>query len=61
MTDAVNAAGQSYDETSLVQCLAENCRLGAAEILANLDKSLCAFVGDTAPFDDITTMLVRRQ
>jgi phosphoserine phosphatase RsbU/P len=61
VTDAVNAAGQSYDKSALVQCLVDHCRLGADEILAGLDQSLCAFVGDTAPFDDITTMLVRRQ
>jgi sigma-B regulation protein RsbU (phosphoserine phosphatase) len=58
--DAVNAAGQSYDETALVECLVENCRLGAADILSGLDRSLCAFVGDTTPFDDITTMVLRR-
>jgi sigma-B regulation protein RsbU (phosphoserine phosphatase) len=61
VTDAVNAAGQSYDETALIECLAEHCRLGAAEILARLDQSLCSFVGDRTPFDDITTMVLRRQ
>jgi sigma-B regulation protein RsbU (phosphoserine phosphatase) len=61
VTDAVNAAGESFDESGLVQCLNEHCRLGAAEILAGLDQWVCAFVGDKTPFDDITTMVLRRQ
>jgi hypothetical protein len=28
--------------------------------LSGLDQSLCAFVAETTPFDDITTMVLKR-
>ena len=60
VTDAVNAAEQRYDQAELVETLAQQRHLGADEILASLDRSLCAFVGDQPPFDDITMVLLKR-
>jgi len=60
VTDAVNAAGERYDEGALVQTLTQQRQLGAEEILAGLDRSLRVYVGDRPPFDDITMVLLKR-
>ena len=60
VTDALNAAGERYDDTALVEALTQRRQLGAEEILAGLDRSVCAWVGDRPPFDDITMVLLKR-
>jgi sigma-B regulation protein RsbU (phosphoserine phosphatase) len=60
VTDALNAAGERYDDARLMQALTEQRDLRADEIMAGLDRSLRAFVGDRPPFDDVTMLLVRR-
>jgi sigma-B regulation protein RsbU (phosphoserine phosphatase) len=60
VTDALNAARERYDEAALQQVLAAQRHQPAEVVLAEVDRALCAFVGDTAPFDDITMMLVKR-
>jgi serine phosphatase RsbU (regulator of sigma subunit) len=61
VTDAVNAAEQRYDQAQLLATLTRQRQLSADEILAGLDRSLRAFVGDQPPFDDITMVLLKRR
>src|SRR5207245_2776132 len=60
VTDALNAAGERFDDSALIRFLTEQRDLGANESLAGLDRSLRAFVGDRPPFDDVTMLLVKR-
>jgi len=61
VTDALNAAGERFDEGTLAQALADLRGRGADEILDGVDRALRAFGGDRPPFDDVTLMLVKRR
>jgi len=61
VTDALNAAGERFDEGTLAQALADLRGRGADEILDGVDRALRAFGGDRPPFDDVTLMLVMRR
>ncbi|MBI5301805.1 MAG: SpoIIE family protein phosphatase [Chloroflexi bacterium] len=60
VTDALNPAEEDFGETRLHQVLVEQRYGSAGEIVAALEQSLWAFVGDTPPEDDITFVLVKR-
>ncbi len=59
LTDAENAAGESFGESRLAQALSECCHLSAGEILTYVVAQVDNFCGDIPAFDDLTLCIVR--
>jgi sigma-B regulation protein RsbU (phosphoserine phosphatase) len=60
VTDALNAAGEEFGLERLRQA-AQTRRLSpAAEIVAGIKTQLAEFIGESAPFDDVTLVVVKR-
>jgi sigma-B regulation protein RsbU (phosphoserine phosphatase) len=60
VTDALNAAGQEYGLERLQQAILAGRGKSAQEMVRALDAELCAFIGGTTPFDDITLLVLKR-
>ncbi len=60
VTDALDAHGQPYELERLQKVIQENGHASAEGILSALKSSISSFTDLTAPFDDITLMLVKR-
>lgn len=60
VTEATDEQMREFGEERMRQILAQNCHLAAAEIIATLEQALREFSGATAPFDDITAVILKR-
>ena len=60
VTEATNAQAQEFGEARIVDILSQNCQAEAAAIMMALDQALRDFIGSTAPFDDVTAVIVKR-
>lgn len=60
VTDALNAAGEEFGLERLRHAAQAYCQTPAAEIVTGLKSQLAEFIGDSAPFDDVTLVVVRR-
>jgi sigma-B regulation protein RsbU (phosphoserine phosphatase) len=60
MVEAVNAAGEEYDEPRLVRMIDRGAGLAPAELLRSLLVDLDLFVGNAPQHDDMTCLLVKR-
>ena len=60
VTEVTNAQVQEFGEARLQDILSQNCREEAAVIIKVLAEALRDFRGATAPFDDITAVIVKR-
>jgi len=59
-TEAMDKNEQFFGDENLERIFRENCDSSAANIAAAFEKALRAHIGDTAPYDDITMMVVKR-
>jgi sigma-B regulation protein RsbU (phosphoserine phosphatase) len=59
--DAINAKKEDYGEERLKEVVLVNSKAGAKGMLKAIEKSIHQFIGNTAPFDDITLMVVKRK
>jgi sigma-B regulation protein RsbU (phosphoserine phosphatase) len=59
VTEAQNGQSQQFSEERLQSLLGEPAS-SAGELLDRIERELHRYVGDTAPFDDITMLAVRR-
>jgi sigma-B regulation protein RsbU (phosphoserine phosphatase) len=60
ITDATNADHESYGVDRLQEAIADT-RVGSAkQILTSIEKSVQEFMGNTAPYDDITLLIAKR-
>jgi sigma-B regulation protein RsbU (phosphoserine phosphatase) len=60
VTEAINAQEQEFGEARIRHILSLNCQLDAGAIMVALDQALRDFSGSTAPFDDVTAVIVKR-
>ena len=60
VTDALNAAGEEFGLERLRQAAHAHRQATAADILVGLRTQLAEFIGDSAPFDDVTLVVVKR-
>jgi len=60
ITDANNAEGETFGMERFRDVIQENRTASAAEILTAIEKAVQTFIGNTAPFDDITLLIARR-
>jgi sigma-B regulation protein RsbU (phosphoserine phosphatase) len=60
VTDAIDAREQEFGEARLQQALLAGRGASVEAVVAALDGALGAFVGERAPFDDMTIVAVRR-
>ena len=61
ITEAVNASYEEYGTERLARLVLANSHASASDILDALLGSVNQFTGDSAPFDDITLILIQRQ
>ncbi len=60
VVEAVNAAGEEYDEPRLVRMIDRGSGSSPAELLRSLLADLDVFVGNTPQHDDMTCLLLKR-
>ncbi len=61
VVEAVNAAGEDYDEPRLVRMIDRGSGGAPAELLRGLLADLDGFVGNTPQHDDMTCLLLKRE
>ena len=60
VTDAMNVQEQEFGEQRLQRVILDQHRAPAADIVAVLEQTVGDFAASTAPFDDVTMMVVKR-
>lgn len=60
VTEAFSPEGETYEEKRLRAMIHAAAGSSAQEMLEGIDDSVAAFIGDAAPSDDRTTMVLRR-
>jgi len=60
VTEAFSPEGETYEEERLRAMIHAAAGNSAQEMLDDIDDSVTAFIGDAAPSDDRTTMVLRR-
>jgi sigma-B regulation protein RsbU (phosphoserine phosphatase) len=61
ITDATDNQERAFGTERLRQRLVQERDTPVADLIASIEGALRAHVGDMAPFDDITMMVVRRR
>jgi sigma-B regulation protein RsbU (phosphoserine phosphatase) len=61
VTDALNSAGEDFGKERLLRVVRESCRDSSRDVCDAVQEALTAFIGDAAPADDATFVVVRRQ
>jgi len=61
VTDAINPAGQLFGKARLEELIRRECHRPAEQILERLTEAVRGFTLQTAPFDDITLVLLKRR
>jgi sigma-B regulation protein RsbU (phosphoserine phosphatase) len=59
VTDALDAQGDEFGQERLRQVILDHRRASAAELVTALNQAVSSFSGATAPFDDITVVVVK--
>lgn len=59
--DALDANGQEFGMERLTALLVKHASLPAEGLLGKLEDALQAFVGEAAPFDDITILVLKKE
>ncbi len=59
--DTLNAAGEEFGEERLAEVLRAHCHGPAEAIAGAIDAAVRAFAGDTAQYDDLTLIVVKRE
>ena len=59
LTEAENSAHELYGEQRMNECLEKNAQLMPGELVAAMQKSVAAFVGEAQQSDDLTMFAVR--
>jgi len=60
LPDAIDADQESFGKSRFQKVVHANRQTAAAQILEALQKSAQDFIGDTAPYDDITLLIAKR-
>jgi sigma-B regulation protein RsbU (phosphoserine phosphatase) len=60
VTDALNALGEEFGLERLRQAAQAHRQAPIAELMAEIKTQLADFIGDSAPFDDVTLVVARR-
>ncbi|GAB4150554.1 MAG: hypothetical protein Fur0021_13250 [Candidatus Promineifilaceae bacterium] len=60
VTDAINSRQEEFGWERLHRVVVDQRRAPAAALMATLEQTLHDFVGGSAPFDDITTVIIKR-
>jgi serine phosphatase RsbU (regulator of sigma subunit) len=60
VTDATGAHGREFGTERLRGVIADQCRGSAADIVAALEQAMGDFAGSSAPFDDVTIVVLKR-
>jgi len=61
ITEAIDADDNQFGMERLEQVLLDNQGKTSSQIVAALERAIDQFTGDSAPFDDITVLIARRQ
>lgn len=61
VTDAIDAHQQEFGNRRLRSVVYKDRQAPAAELLATIEDSLSTHIGDTAPYDDVTLLILKRQ
>ena len=61
VTEAVNERGEEFGEALLVKVVQKNIEKTASALRDKIDEALSQFVGNAAPHDDITIVIVKRE
>lgn len=59
--DALNAKNEDFGEERLKEVVLKNSKVSAKGMIKAIEKSIHHFIGDTAPFDDITLIVAKRK
>lgn len=60
VTEAMNITGDEFGENKLIETLNENKNKSSNEILDNIKDSIMEFTKDTAQYDDITLIVLKK-
>ncbi len=60
VTDAIDAEDHLFGQERLEEILETTRNSSATEILANIESAVSDFIGGTAPYDDITLLVLKR-
>lgn len=60
VTDALNSRQQEFGWERLHRVVIDQRQAAAADLMTALEQALHDFVGGSAPFDDITTVIIKR-
>lgn len=61
VTEAENESGEEFGEARLVKAVQKNIEKTASALRDKIDEALSQFVGNAAPHDDITIVIVKRE
>jgi sigma-B regulation protein RsbU (phosphoserine phosphatase) len=59
VTDAIDASGQAFGMERLQRVVLDRSHEPAAELMAELEGAIEAFVRDTTPFDDVAIIVLK--
>jgi serine phosphatase RsbU (regulator of sigma subunit) len=60
ITEAMNEAGEPFDDWRLLELLREHCQTPASELVALIEQQVDAYVAGAAQSDDMTLLVVQR-
>lgn len=60
ITESINEREEEFDEERLIEVVKNNLGRSASGIRDRIDEALSRFVGTTAPVDDMTLMIIKR-
>lgn len=60
VTDALNSQGEEFGLQRLEACVQDHLQQSAQEIVQAIENRISEFVGDEAPFDDLTLVVAKR-
>ena len=58
--DAINEEKETFGMERFLKVIEENPKASASEVLAAIEKAVQDFIGETAPYDDLTLMIAKR-
>jgi sigma-B regulation protein RsbU (phosphoserine phosphatase) len=60
ITESINERDEEFEEERLIEVVKNNLGRSASGIRDRIDEALSRFVGNTAPVDDMTLMIIKR-
>jgi len=58
--DAINEEKETFGMERFLKVIEDNPNSSATEALAAIEKAVQGFIGDTAPYDDLTLLVAKR-